>query len=85
MAILGKTLTADQATTVAEKFYRILVIGDNDKAGAKMKESVQRQLSGKQVRFDFLDLPDCFKDPGSLSQSEAKVFSRMAITRASNL
>jgi len=85
MAILGKTLTADQATTVAEKFYRILVIGDNDKAGAKMKESVQRQLLSKQVRFDFLDLPDCFKDPGSLSQSEAKVFSRMAIIRASNL
>lgn len=83
MAILGKTLTADQATTVASQFYRILIIGDNDAAGLKMKESVQRQLAAKEVRFDFLDLPDCFKDPGSLSQSEARVFSRMALNRAS--
>ena len=85
MAILGKTLTADQATTIASQFHRLIIIGDNDKAGLKMKESVQRQLTPKQVRFEFMDLPERFKDPGSLSQNEGKMFASMAIKRASQL
>lgn len=83
--VMGKYLTADQAKLLADTFYRLIAITDNDAGGKKLQESVQKHLSTKEVRFDFMNVPGAFKDPGSLDPLNALMFSRMALNRADRL
>jgi hypothetical protein len=76
LAIMGKFLSAGQAELVANTFGRVVIVGDNDEAGEKMRESVTRQLMSKNVRFQFFNLPDRYKDAGSLDAAGVLFYNR---------
>lgn len=85
MATLGKSLTLDQANMIVNNFYRVIIIRDNDTAGELLMKSAQRHFSGKEVKFEFMDLPKMWKDPGSLDELNAKLFMTMVRKRAYQL
>lgn len=82
---LGKSLTADQANLIVNSFHRVIIVRDNDTAGELLMKSAQRHFQGKPVKYEFMNLPTRWKDPGSLDDVNAKIFMTMARKRASEL
>lgn len=85
MAVLGKSLTPNQAANIYNHFGRVITIRDNDKAGETMANSVSKQFAGQPVKFGFMTLPERWKDPGALDNDSAKIIVSQAKVMAYKL
>lgn len=70
MAVFGASVHARQMQLIAElKPPWVVVVGDGDKAGRRMNESVQAAMNGFGIRVRVVELPDGY-DPGEMKESE---------------
>lgn len=67
-ALLGSSVTKLQKAWLFAHVRRIVVLGDNDPAGARALSGLVRSLSGFDVRFAFV--PEHRKDPQDCTKAE---------------
>lgn len=81
-AIMGRHFSDAQADIVARHFGRVLVVRDNDKAGAEMLAKVRDKLSVRGIDVRECTISDTVlrsdgkpvKDPGDMTREQAQVF-----------
>jgi hypothetical protein len=71
LAVLGKSLSDNQAKLIATHFKRTLIIADNDKAGQELKQNMIAQLSQYIQDMPVLVVPSPHKDIGDVPAAEA--------------
>lgn len=70
IALLGKSMSQNQAKYIQSEFGHVYVMPDNDRAGEQMAECVERMLPTLNV--DIIDVPGNVKDVGDLSKEQVK-------------
>ena len=70
IALLGKSMSQNQAKYIQSEFSKVYVMPDNDRAGEQMAECVERMLPTLNV--DIIDVPGNVKDVGDLSKEQVK-------------
>jgi hypothetical protein len=85
LPLLGKSMSAEQASLLEAKFGRIVVIRDNDEAGEKSEKNIRAALATRDVRFDFMVLPRNFKDPGEIPPELVTFVRSLIVRRAASL
>lgn len=83
IALLGKSMSAEQAEQIKKHFCNVYVIADRDAAGQSMLRSVNKQLGETHVVRELL-LPDGKKDLGECSYAEAEEVCKPALRRILN-
>lgn len=69
IALLGKSMSLTQAELIKEKFGKIIIVADNDKAGQECKQCIYKRLEPYPV--DDVIVPEG-KDAGELSYEAAR-------------
>jgi hypothetical protein len=70
VAMLGKYLSDPQVNLI-KSFKKVIVVLDNDDAGAEGLIRVKDVFKTNHIRFDICTVPKQFKDVGEMSTSEA--------------
>lgn len=70
IALLGKTISQDQAAEIRKNFAVICTVMDQDKAGQECLKKIYQQLSGMPIHE--LTVPEGNKDLGDCSPEDAK-------------
>jgi DNA primase len=70
IAMLGKTISHEQAKLILNNFDKVAYVADKDEAGERGRDSFLQRFAS-QIPVKLVDLPDGFKDAGDLSEKQA--------------
>lgn len=79
IAILGKSLSNEQAAVIREHFTRVVVVADVDAAGESMARCIAQRL--EDMPIEMATLPEGKKDLGDCSYEEAEACLKAAAGR----
>jgi hypothetical protein len=71
LAVMGKSLSENQARLVADYFRRVILVADNDKPGQEAKAKMFAELSEYLTDITCVDVPSQYKDLGEMPYGEA--------------
>lgn len=71
LAIMGKSLSDNQAKLIADTFRRVVIVADNDKVGQEAKIKMVAALSEYVRDMVTVDVPAKYKDLGEMPAGEA--------------
>ncbi len=71
LAVLGKSLSDNQAQLVAGFFKKVIIVADNDKPGQEAKGKMIEALSSYMKSWVCVDVPAKYKDIGEMPGNEA--------------
>jgi hypothetical protein len=74
MAVLGKSLSDNQAALMATAFRRFILVADNDTAGQTAKTKWKNALSEFASDIISVDVPSQYKDLGEMPAAAAAAF-----------
>jgi 5S rRNA maturation endonuclease (ribonuclease M5) len=82
VALLGSALYPEQVKWLNQMCLRdVVVLADNDEAGAKLSKQVQERLSGSAGAVRTIRQPEQVKDIGALSTPEARAFLQTVMAK----
>lgn len=71
VALLGKYMSERQADLLLSKFKKLVIISDNDKAGAEYVTRIKNLMCDRLVDVVFVEVPSQYKDIGDMTTSDA--------------
>ena len=71
IAMLGKYLSQEQAQILINRFDKIIMVMDNDKAGEEARRRITQVMQDKLTEVVFADVPEGIKDAGAMTTAAA--------------